>query len=239
MAGLTSPSLAGRGTDEAVWLASKELRRLGASSVEAPYSGRVLVIAPHPDDEVLGAGGTIAGLAANGAQIVLVAVTDGEASDPLRTEELRKTRPGESSEAAVMLGTTPTASYALGLPDGRVLADDVEATLAPLLKSGDLVFAPWASDGHPDHNAAGAGAQRACERAEVRLLAYLVWAWHWAQPSEIPWAQALRVDLDKGIVRRKRRAVQCFTSQLAGPDPILSSHTVRRLTRDFEVFLSP
>ena len=71
---------------------------------------------------------------------------------------------------------------------------------------------------------------------EARLLAYLVWAWHWAQPGEIPWEKACRVELDDAVTRRKREAVQCFASQLTGPEPILSSHTVRRLTRDFEVF---
>jgi LmbE family N-acetylglucosaminyl deacetylase len=215
-----------------------DLGQLGASPVEAPASGRVVVVAPHPDDEVLGAGGTIAALAANGAQVVLIAVTNGEASDLTRTEELRKTRPRESSEAAVILGTTPIVSYALGLPDGGVIAHDVETALSPLLEPGDLVFAPWSHDGHPDHNEAGSGAQRACERAEVRLLAYLVWAWHWAQPSELPWENALRVDLEDEFARRKRGAVQCFASQLAGPEPILSSRTLCRFTRDFEVFLS-
>ena len=62
------------------------------------------------------------------------------------------------------------------------------------------------------------------------LLAYLVWAWHWAQPGEIPWEKACRVELDGAVSRRKREAVQCFTSQLTGPKPILSARTVRRLT---------
>ncbi len=239
MADLRVRSLEGRGTDESVWLACSELRRLGPCSVEPPDSGRVVVIAPHPDDEVLGAGGTTATLALQGARIVLVTVTDGEASAPERAEELRKVRPRESARAAATLGMTPSLSYALGLPDGRVRAHDVETRLVSLLEPGDLVLAPWAHDGHPDHDEVGRAAQCACAEVDARLLAYLVWAWHWAQPGDVPWAKACRVELDDAVAWRKRKAVQCFASQLTGPEPILSSRTVRRLTRAFEVFLSP
>ena len=96
MADLTARSLEGRRTDEssgwralsfAVW------PLLG----EAAGLGRVVVIAPHPDDEVLGAGATTATLALQGARVVVIAVTDGEASNPSRVEELREIRPGESA----------------------------------------------------------------------------------------------------------------------------------------------
>lgn len=239
MAVLKSRSLQGRGTDESVWLACAELHRLAACAMQMPDSGRVVVIAPHPDDEVLGAGGTTAILASQGATIVQVAVTDGEASTPGRAEELRRVRPRESARAAAALGATPTHSYALGLPDGHVRAPDVEALLVSLLKPGDLVLAPWAHDGHPDHEEVGRAAGCACAKADARLLAYLVWTWHWAEPNEVPWEKACRVELDGDVAGRKREAVACFASQLTGPEPILSLPTVRRLTRDFEVFLSP
>jgi LmbE family N-acetylglucosaminyl deacetylase len=120
-----------------------------------------------------------------------------------------------------------------------VRAEHVEEAMVSLLEPRDLVLAPWAHDGHPDHDQVGMAAERASQRAGASLLAYLVWAWHWAQPSEIPWEKACRVELDDATASRKREAVQCFTSQLAGPEPILSAGIVRRLTRDFEVFLSP
>ena len=53
----------------------------------------MVVIAAHPDDEVLGVGGTMAVLAAGGAQLRLIAVTDGEASHPAPTETIGRTRP--------------------------------------------------------------------------------------------------------------------------------------------------
>jgi len=66
--------------EEAWWL---ELRHLPAASLRAWPS--VVVVAAHPDDEVLGAGGTMALLAAGDARLRLIAVTDGEASHPGRS----------------------------------------------------------------------------------------------------------------------------------------------------------
>lgn len=239
MVTLTDRSLDGPGTDESVWSACTELRELTPYSVPSPDSGRVVVVAPHPDDEILGAGGALASLVARGTRVLLVAVTDGEASAPKRAEELRRVRPLESARAAATLGTTPCVIYSLKLPDGCVRAEHVEEAMDSLLEPGDLVLAPWTRDGHPDHDQAGMAAERATQRVGASLLEYLVWAWHWARPSEIPWEKARRVELDDATASRKRKAVQCFTSQLTGSDPILSTATVRRLTRDFEVFLLP
>jgi LmbE family N-acetylglucosaminyl deacetylase len=215
------------------------LHDVAAMDLHLPVSGRVVVVAPHPDDEILGAGGTTAILAALGAHIVLAAVTDGEASAPERSDTLRVVRPLESAHAANTLGIRPYVRHALKLPDGGVCADDVESSLRSLLQPGDLVFAPWVHDGHPDHEQTGLGAERACRSYNLCLLEYLVWAWHWAEPADIPWQRARRVELDGIVTRRKRRAVRCFESQLNGPRPILSDRTVRRLTRPFEVFVAP
>ena len=68
------------GTDEAQWRAWAGLRQLPVADLTG--WARVLVLAAHPDDEVLGVGGTMALLAAAGARLRLVAVTDGEASHP-------------------------------------------------------------------------------------------------------------------------------------------------------------
>lgn len=54
-----------------------------------------------------------------------------------------------------------------------------------------------------------------------------------------PEIKARRIELDDATARREREAVGCFTSQLTGPEPILSRSTVRRLRRDFEVFVAP
>ena len=75
--------LTGAGTAEARWRSSRllaELPRVEPGALRPP--GRVVVVVPHPDDEVLGVGGTLAAWAATGVDTVVVAVTDGEASHP-------------------------------------------------------------------------------------------------------------------------------------------------------------
>ena len=69
------------GTDEQTWLGGN---RLGGLRPFAATSGprRLIVVAPHPDDEVLGAGGLLQQMQQAGVETVLVAVTDGEASHP-------------------------------------------------------------------------------------------------------------------------------------------------------------
>jgi LmbE family N-acetylglucosaminyl deacetylase len=171
----------------------------------------------------------------------LVAVTDGEASHPGREPELRRRRPAESARALDVLGVRPDRTVRLGLPDGAVRDSDVAAALHDLLGPEDLLLAPWEFDGHPDHDACGRAALEAVGRAggDGRLIQYLVWAWHWATPPELPWRRARGIHLDPATRGRKRRAVTCFSTQLEGPRPVLPPHVLERLTRAVEVVLVP
>jgi LmbE family N-acetylglucosaminyl deacetylase len=233
----SQPSLNGEGTSESTWLAWRGLSKVPRWDPVPLSSGRVIVVAPHPDDEVLGVGGTVARMVARGAEHVAVAVTDGEASHPGRAFELRRTRPLESEAAATRLGISPTMTYRLGQPDGNVEDLLVARALEDLIEPGDLVLAPWEGDGHPDHAQVGLGARAACTAKGGTLLSYLVWAWHWAQPDQLPWERARRVDLAPDLGHAKREAVQCFRSQLEGDHPILAPGTLSRLTRCFEILL--
>jgi len=106
-------------------------------------------------------------------------------------------------------------------------------------------LAPWGSDGHPDHDACGRVATEVAEVRGVRVLSYLVWAWHWADPAgdDLPWTRCRRFDLDQPCVDRKRWAIQAFRSQLRphGPDavgdPVLPPAVLTRLQRRVEVFV--
>lgn len=137
------------------------LLELGSLVTDVPLVGlpafsRVLVLAPHPDDETIGCGGTLALLAARGARVAVLVATDGEASigAPFPREEVAQRRRREAAVACVALGLTdPPVS--LGLPDGG-LADaraeltaaiaEVAARLRP-----EVVLTPWLLDRHPDH----------------------------------------------------------------------------------------
>jgi LmbE family N-acetylglucosaminyl deacetylase len=208
----------------------------------------VVVVAAHPDDEVLGAGGLLAMLAASRARLRLIALTDGEASHPglgrAAAARLAEARVAETSAALRCLGA-PAEIVRLKIPDTGVARrePEVRAALSTLIRGFPVCLAPWEGDLHADHEAAGRAARGACAAAGVRLLSYPIWTWHWAHPrdSRVPWEHAMRVPLPAATARRKRAAIGCFTSQLRprGPrrPPVLPPGVIAHFTRDQEVLI--
>jgi SAM-dependent methyltransferase len=87
----------------------------------------VVVVAAHPDDEVLGVGGTMAMLAGAEARLRLIALTDGEASHPGEDPEvIARTRVAESAAALGVLGATSAELIRLRLPDTGLAAREDE-----------------------------------------------------------------------------------------------------------------
>ena len=232
----SAPDLTGEGTPESTWSSCRQLADLPSWAPQPPAGGRVVVVAPHPDDEILGAGGTASHLGRMGATVDLVAVTDGEHSHPGLERYLRVARPLETLSAAAHLGITFSSISRLRHADGSVDEAELMEQLAARIRPEDLVLAPWSKDGHPDHDAVGRAAESVCARSGANLLAYLVWAWHWADPDDLPWDRAIRVDLEN-LADAKHRAAAAFHTQLAIEPVILPVHVQRRLLRPFEVLL--
>ncbi|HWE01424.1 MAG TPA: bacillithiol biosynthesis deacetylase BshB1 [Tepidisphaeraceae bacterium] len=107
----------------------------------------ILVIGPHPDDQELGMGGSIAKLAAQGHHVHLLDMTNGEPT-PLGSVE-RRAR--ESAAAAKILGVSRSN---LGLPN-REVVHGIEARhkLAAVIRvhRPNWMFLPYPVDAHPDH----------------------------------------------------------------------------------------
>lgn len=234
-----APAPGGAGTPESYWAQVEPLADLPRWAPSRPASGRVVVLAPHPDDEVLGPGGTVARLVAEGARLRVVAVTDGERSHAGRAEQLRRQRPAETAAALGALGVPADRVdvVRLRLPDSAVSDLALGGLLEPLVDAGDLVLAPWARDGHPDHDAVGRAARLVCAERAAPLLEYLVWAWEWATEDDLPWSTAVRVELASDVAARKRAAVDCFRSQIEGPRPVLPPAVLAHLVRPFEMLL--
>jgi LmbE family N-acetylglucosaminyl deacetylase len=234
------------GTTEEEWRSWRLLHELPVLDVSA-WPG-VVVVAAHPDDEVLGVGGVLAMLAAAGARIRLVAVTDGEASHPDMDQaaaRLAECRAAETSTAMRELGA-PVEIIRLRMPDTGVARREAELRdrLAELVAGFGMCLAPWDGDLHADHDAAGRAASGACAVFGVGLMSYPIWTWHWAYPrdSRVPWDRAVRVPLPAEVARRKRVAIGCFTSQLRprGAEylPVLPPGVVAHFVRDQEVLIS-
>jgi LmbE family N-acetylglucosaminyl deacetylase len=239
---VVSTTIAGDGTAEsawAPWLAAQTWPQLDLDSVAGR---RIVVLAAHPDDEVLGAAGLMTTLARAGHDIVIVWATDGERSHPGSTAisdpDLRRTRRAESRAALARLGITPTAVHWLGLPDSAVASrrELLEVALRRIVVADDAVIAPWSEDGHPDHDALGAAAQA------VGSLTWLypIWMWHWAEPGDerVPWHRFRATDVSD--LAAKRCAVSLFRSQVEPIGPrvadaaVLSPATLARLIRSRE-----
>ncbi|WP_462189153.1 PIG-L deacetylase family protein [Frankia sp. CcWB2] len=207
-----------------------------------------VIVAPHPDDEVLGIGGLMTILSTLSVSLTVVAVTDGDASHPgsptLSPAELARRRVAEQHSALAELGLAQVPVHRVGLRDGRVagheelLADQLE----PLLTADGWLLATYAGDRHPDHEATGRAAEIAAARTGTRLLEYPVWTWHWAVPDDprVPWARARRVHLPVDVQRAKQRAVDCYRTQIAplsahpADAAVLPAEALARLLRPAE-----
>ncbi|TWR86892.1 PIG-L deacetylase family protein [Pseudomonas saxonica] len=213
-----------------------------------PDGARAVIIAPHPDDEILGCGGLLQLLHAAGRSLLLISITDGTASHPGSTawpaERLRQVRPQESEEALTRLGLSGLNWVRGGFEDTQVATceDAVSAFIKQHLRPGDVVFATWREDGHSDHDAVGRASSRAAKAVGATLHEVPIWAWHWAHNDDprVPWKRARKVCLSPYAIARKRYAAQAFTSQLeqdpsTGLEAVLPAPVLERLLQPFEV----
>lgn len=197
--------------------------------VELPPGERVLLLAPHPDDETIGCGGTLRKYVDAGARVRVVILTDGRQGDPklrrlaegdpsrLRMEaDLAARRRLEALAALDILGVEEREF--LEARDGELseAAGPVISKLARTLSQWrpDIVLLPFVTDRHVDHFAANrcfleAIAQlKAGWTATLQCLGYEIWS---------PIYANLYVDIT-ATIDWKLRALNCYQSQLEYKD---------------------
>ncbi|MCB8837963.1 PIG-L family deacetylase [Aurantimonas sp. VKM B-3413] len=220
---------------------------------------RILVVAPHPDDEALGCGGLIAELAAAGRCFHILFVTDGGASHPASRTWSRKRlamqREREAAEALARLGAGDQPRTFLRLPDAAMPprgepahAEALDRTVALVREFGpDLALLPWRRDPHCDHRGSWHLVTEALESvaAPARTLEYAIWLDELGAPADRPEpgeAELVVFDLTPEAAARKLSAVDAHLSQtgkLIDDDPTgfcLSPETIRRLTGPREAY---
>jgi LmbE family N-acetylglucosaminyl deacetylase len=214
----------------ALHLAMLDIERFnGAHVVDLPPGARVLVLAPHPDDESIGCGGLMRKYVTNGVSVKVVVMTDGRLGDP----ELRRMAPRDparlSDEEALVarridefqnaLGVLGVEEWeCLGFPDGE-LRTHVGATAGRLscimdAWRPDTVLLPFLTDRHEDHFAtnscliAAAALAKAPWPKQLFCLGYEIWS---------PIYANLHVDIG-AVMDIKRQAIRCHASQLRHDD---------------------
>jgi LmbE family N-acetylglucosaminyl deacetylase len=219
--------------------------------VDAFDESRVLVLAPHMDDEVVGCGGVLALHARSGARITVVYLTDGASSDPTlehRTvpgpqreaarRALSERRKREAREAADVIGIAQLEF--LDRPDGALMAaPSLVSEVSELIRRyrPDIVYFPCALEMHPDHFAAARllAALADSGGGHERLLCRAYEAWTPLLPNRI-------ADVSD-VFDVKISALRKFESQLEHVDyvrAITGLNAYRAMTRDghgyFEAF---
>ncbi len=191
------------------WRARAESELIPYQAMAVLEMGSLLVLAPHPDDEVFGCGGTLALAVDQGSKVKVVVVSDGGAGGDAVLRE------AESRSAARVLGYSvdDESLEFWRMPDRGIRPDDslVQRIRHSLrLQDDACVLAPSPFEVHPDHLAVCRAAieavsLEAADGGRPRLAFF-----------EVGHAQVCNRLIDiTSVLARKRAAMDCFTSQLA------------------------
>jgi LmbE family N-acetylglucosaminyl deacetylase len=176
----------------------------------SPPPGRVLVLAPHPDDEVFGCGGAILRHVAQGDPVQVVVVTAGgfEAEGQSLRPDYVAARQTESRAAAAIMGYGDPVFWSWpdqGLAYGEALIGELLSTMQAFEPTH--LYLPAHTEVHPDHQALCAAATEAARRYGALQSLYYYEVGQPLMPNFLLDISDLCDKLD--------RAMQTFTSQLA------------------------
>lgn len=197
------------------WGAMRLLRRVHRITHRMPAGrrvvkpGRVLILAPHMDDEVISPGGTLALHKAAGGTVGVVYVSD-SAGDPDQTKQASETaiRKVESETCAKAMGFEIVGF--LDFPDGSLsrhepaIAERLRKIIADWKPTE--IWAPFPTDHHRDHQAVAASLAAALGDWQGEVWGYEGWSTLW--PNAF-------IDITQ-VLALKRAGIECHASQLAG-----------------------
>ncbi len=223
--------------------------------------GKTLVIAPHPDDESLGCGGTIAMLRNAFVNVEVIFISDGSMSHPNSVtypqERLAAFRRQEATRALIILGVTAGDIYFMALKDGQVPYPGNDgfgpaaSQLNELMNNSqpNTVIMPWRRDPHPDHRASWYLTTTAILRlgSMPRMIEYPIWLWERGVDDDWPLDREvlIRRVMVSTEMDRKSLAIQAHQSQvtrLIDDDPQgfwLSPEVIGHFQSPVEIFFEP
>jgi LmbE family N-acetylglucosaminyl deacetylase len=181
---------------------------------------KVLVVAPHPDDEVLGVGGTIAKLAGTGDQVFVSIMTKG--FSPITTEERIHKNREDALRAHRLLRVKETIFLDLPVASLNTVPNwEMNRQILDVFKriNPDIVFIPFCADVHVDHQMIALSCMVA-SRPNYEDFPKTIYAYetlsetNWNAPYVTPaFVPNVFVDIT-GQIKKKVAAFKCFTMQV-------------------------
>lgn len=198
------------------------LRVLFRNFTELNISDKILIVAPHPDDEVLGCSGLIQRLLSEGKQVDVAILSGGGKSHAgcckIDESTLIESRRNLSRKAAEILGLPLEHLHFLDYPDGCIAFDCSETerlkklidTLLP-----ESIFVPHKGEGWSDHLEAGQIVRKlAGETSCVSFYEYCVWFWYY-NVWNIDRKKAFVLTMTKEEHFRKNEAIDAYVQPKA------------------------
>lgn len=149
---------------------------------------KVLIISPHPDDEVFGCGGLMQSLVQSGKQVEVIIMSRGEAIHrpccPNEESVIVEARAELTDAANGVLGVLPEHIHRLDFPDGDFASAIGDETLISALDhlikaiAPTAVFIPHPYENSPDHVAATQIVESILQRYPIKTFYYCVWTWY-------------------------------------------------------------
>jgi len=221
---------------------------------------RMVIFAPHPDDETLGCGGTIARKVEEGDDVIIVVMTDGRhafseilkiESDPT-PEELKEIRKKEIEKATGILGVPCRNVLFLDFEDGMLehYEKEAEERVSAILmeeKPAEIYY-PYERDSNSDHRATNRIVGNATKKSGFPILRYrysITQTYSRAGPiidSILNFFKGNMIGFDiSKFIDLKRTALKEFKSQTAiisseQKKPILSAQRLEMHLKNKEIF---
>ncbi len=195
-----------------IWYLQSKTKGLAQIKLNGP----VVILVPHPDDEVFGCGGLLARMVTENNIPHLIVLTGGGASHAsccdTSKEDIIKARRLLTREAAGEIGLPEEYIHELDFKDGQVTGDfgNEYERLKSLLKelNPKTILIPHHGEGWPDHLAAGQiGLGLAPE--DIDIYEYCVWMWYYHQ-SRLDWNNAFVLRMTPEEHRRKLAAIKAY-----------------------------
>ena len=186
-----------------------------------PIIDNTVIIAPHPDDEVIGCAGLIQALVERGTPPHVIILTGGEGSHRGCCNTPQETIIAERHQltitAAKTLGLPQSNIHCLEYPDSGIdFAHPETEKLKELLEelSPKSIFLPHNSEGWNDHTRVLGIVKELTKSSTVNIYEYSVWMWYYnVWNLDYPNARILR--MTPAQHKRKLQAIEQYVTPLA------------------------